>query len=203
MVLDIAQSTVNLLTFLLPGFLAAWVYYGLTSHPKPGQFERIVQALVFTFVVQALVDPLRWVLEIVGAHFAVRSWDVAAETLSQLFLGLLFGVVLAYLTNKDTVHKSLRKIGFTSRTSHPSEWYSVFSEKIMFVILHLQDGRRLYGWPKEWPVERDKGQFYIMVPSWILESGEMLHLPQLDGVLVCVEDVRWVEFVQPEELKND
>ena len=42
-----SSEVVSVLTFLLPGFVAAAVFYSLTSHPKPGAFDRIVQALVF------------------------------------------------------------------------------------------------------------------------------------------------------------
>ena len=115
------------------------------------------------------------------------------------FLAILLGIILAYFTNRDSFHKQLREIGFTTRTSHPSEWYYVFSEKVTFVILHLKDRRRLYGYPKEWPVEPGKGQFYMMYPSWILEDGKQLDLPQLDGILINTEDVQWVEFIKPNE----
>ena len=49
-----SSETVKILAFLLPGFVAAAVFYSLTSHPKPSQFERVVQALVFTAIVQGL-----------------------------------------------------------------------------------------------------------------------------------------------------
>lgn len=135
-------------------------------------------------------------LEKVGQFAPIRPWDSAAEGLISLVLALVFGVALAHFTNTDSIHKRLRKIGFTTRTSHPSEWYCVLSEKVTFVVLHLVDGRRLFGWPKEWPVEPDKGQFYIMVPCWIKEDGSQIDLPELDGVLIGVKDVRWVEFLR-------
>jgi hypothetical protein len=71
----------------------------------------------------------------------------------------------------------------------------VLSQKVTFVILHLRDGRRLYGWPKEWPIEPDRGQFYVMLPSWIGADGNQIDLTQLDGILVSAKDVRWVEFL--------
>jgi len=43
-----AKDFVTLLQYLLPGFVAAWVFYSFTSFPKPSQFERVVQALIFT-----------------------------------------------------------------------------------------------------------------------------------------------------------
>ena len=120
-----------------------------------------------------------------------------------MFLAMLLGTILAYFTNNDSIHKLLRKKGFTTRTSHPSEWFYVFSKKVTFTILHLKDGRRLYGWPKEWPIEPGKGQFYMMLPSWILDDGKQLDLPQLDGILIDAKDVRWVEFIREEGQKNE
>jgi hypothetical protein len=197
---ELTKEVIQFLSYLLPGFLAAWVFYGLTSHPKPSQFERVVQALIFTFIIQTIVPAFRWLLELIGKYISIRPWDSAAEGLSSLFLAIAFGAVLAYFTNNDTVHKLFRKIGFTTRTSHPSEWFYILSEKVTFVILHLKDGRRLYGWPKEWPIECNKGQFYIMLPSWIQSDGKQIDLPQLDGILVNVVDVKWVEFI---EIKED
>ena len=42
---DWANNTIEVLNFLVPGFIAAAVYYGLTSAPKPNTFERLIQAL--------------------------------------------------------------------------------------------------------------------------------------------------------------
>ena len=49
------SEIVNVIYALLPGFLAAWIFYALTAHPKQGPFERVVQALIFTGIVQAVV----------------------------------------------------------------------------------------------------------------------------------------------------
>ncbi|WP_425032221.1 hypothetical protein [Pelagibius sp.] len=60
---SINEDIVGLLQYLLPGFLAAWVFYGLTAHQKPSQFERVIQALIFTLIVQAIVSLEKWVAE--------------------------------------------------------------------------------------------------------------------------------------------
>ncbi len=39
---NLYKEVTPLLTFLLPGFLSASIFYGFTSHPKPSQFERTV-----------------------------------------------------------------------------------------------------------------------------------------------------------------
>jgi hypothetical protein len=200
MVNDISTDAVTILVFLLPGFTAAWLFYGLTSHPKPSQFERIVQALIFTFVIQALLPVIKLPLEFLGGIVPIRPWDKSAELLASLLLATAFGVLIAHCTNKDSFHRWLRAKGFTSRTSHPSEWFCAFTDNVTYVILHLTDGRRLYGWPKEWPVDPSKGQFYIQVPSWINDDGKAIDLPQLNGILVHVKDVHWVEFINEVEL---
>lgn len=193
---ELANNFVEILTYLMPGFVAAWVFYGLTSHSKPSQFERVVQALIFTVIIQGLTPIFQWLLELIGQVMALRPWDKSAENFVAFCVGVGIGALLAFCTNNDTLHGLLRGRGFTTRTSHPSEWFYVFSKKVTYVVLHMCDGRRLYGWPKEWPIESDKGQFYIMEPSWIDDKGKSIELVQLDGILINAKDVQWVEFMK-------
>lgn len=110
-------------------------------------------------------------------------------------VALTLGVVLAFYSNNDVLHEWLRGRGLTTRTSYPSEWFGVFSQRVRYVVLHLNDERRLYGWPKEWPNETDKGHFYMMQPIWLLEDGSQLELSDVEGILVSAKDVKWVEFM--------
>lgn len=198
------SNATTLVTYLLPGFLAAWIFYGLTSHPKPPQFERTVEALVFTFVVQALVKFTELVLLWLGRCIALGAWTESSALLWGFVFAGLLGAGLALMANKDLFHGVLRRAGFTTRTSHPSEWYCVLGTRPAFVVLQLKDGRRLTGYPKEWPVSPDAGQFYIQMPAWIVEaeapdSGNdpvVVELPQLDGILIHATDVQWVEILQ-------
>ena len=45
-----SSEIVGVLSFLLPGFVAAAIFYSLTSYPKPSPFDRVVQALIFTVI---------------------------------------------------------------------------------------------------------------------------------------------------------
>ena len=114
-------NATTLLTFLLPGFLSAWVFYGLTSHPKPPQFERTVEALVFTFVVQALVKFTEVVLLLAGRCFVLGTWTESSTLLWGFVLAGALGTTLAHMAKTDLFHGVLRRAGFTTRTSHPSE----------------------------------------------------------------------------------
>ena len=206
------NNATTLLTFLLPGFLSAWVFYGLTSHPKPPQFERTVEALVFTFAVQVLVKFTELMLLLAGRCFVLGTWTETSSLLWGFVLAALLGAGLALAANKDSLHRVLRRAGFTTRTSHPSEWYCVLGTRPAFVVLQLKDGRRLTGYPKEWPISPAAGQFYMQMPAWLVDadppaegadpaadpvaSPAVVELPQLDGILIHAVDVQWVEILQ-------
>jgi hypothetical protein len=194
---ELSKETAALLHFLLPGLLAAWVFYGLTSHGKPSQFERVIQALIFTFLVQAILPFVQWLLEAIGTQYSLRPWDGASETLASAIVALMLGASLAYLTNKDSFHKWIRAKGFSTRASHPSEWHGVLSERQNYVVLHLADERRLSGYPKVWPSESEKGHFYIVQPAWLSETGEHNLLGGIEGLLINTKDVKWIEFIDP------
>lgn len=197
---ELSKETTALLQYLLPGLLAAWVFYGLTSHVKPSQLERVIQALIFTFLVQAVLPVVRWSLELIGMWFSIRPWDSGSETLALAVIAVMVGASLAYLTNKDSFHRWIRAKGFTTRASYPSEWHGVLSERQSHVVLHLTDERRLSGYPQVWPSEPDKGHFFIIQPGWLSESGEHQLLCGIEGLLINTKDVKWVEFIdQPKE----
>lgn len=197
-----SQAT-PLLLFLLPGFLSAWIFYGLTAHPKPSQFERTVEALVFTFVVKGITGLIKMGLVAAGSFIAVGVWNDESQTIWSILAASALGVGVAASVNKNTFHSWLRRRGFTSRSSHPSEWFCVLDSNPSYVILQLQDGRRLTGWPKEWPVNPSTGQFYMQQPAWIDENGYVVDLANLDGIIIHATDVRWVEVFPKENAEHD
>ncbi len=193
----------ELLLFLLPGFVAAAIFYSLTSYPKPSQFERVIQALIFTLFIKATVIITGYLFIKTGNFNSIEEWNRGTLSfISSIAIAVIFGLVLSYLANNDTIHKWLRCIGITKETSFPSEWFSSFL-KPAFVILHFNDGSRLYGWPAEWPSEPTKGHFSIVDPSWISKEGKEERITGVSNILIDVKDVRWVEFLEgPKENQN-
>ena len=187
-----SSETVSILIFLLPGFVAAAVFYWLTSHPKPGAFERIVQALIFTILVQAVVKMFFIVMEGVGWTF---SWDETAHLIFSTSAAIGLGLVAAYTLNRDIPHRYLRRIGVTRENSYPSQWYSAFDRHAdCYLVLHLKGERRLYGWPTEWPSRPDEGHFLIEEVEW-LHGDERTPAEGVAGMLVHVSEVEMVEFL--------
>jgi Family of unknown function (DUF6338) len=199
-----SNDTLRLLYFLLPGFLAAWIFYGLTAHPKKEAFERVVQALIFTFLVKTLNVVVRYEWWI---HWHPRRpqtwWDDEKELISSTILAILLGLVVAVAANWDLVHRCLRFLKITKRTSYPSEWYSVFHRFRREVILHLKGDRRLAGYPEEWPDQCDKGHFLLIDSAWVDDIGKLIRLHQVKRFVIPACEVERVELIcTPEELKK-
>lgn len=195
---SVAEDTIAILQYLLPGFLAAWVYYGFTSFPKPSQFERVIQALIFTLLIQAFVFLIKLLLFKIGDHWRIGVWDEHTNLLFSTMSALVIGILVSYFANNDQFHAIARKIGVTMETSYPSEWFGAFRKSARngnYVVLHLKDERRLYGWPSDWPSESENGHFRLKEASWIVD-GENYDIPGVRSIMINSQDVKWVEFMQ-------
>ena len=184
----VSDEVIRVLAFLLPGFVAAAVFYSLTSHPKPGTFDRVIHALIFTVIVQAAT-----------AGFPLSK---DRELLLAVPAAVVLGLIAVILSNKDWIHRFLRWLRITKETSYPSEWYSSFSRDSCYVVLHLKGQRRLYGWPQEWPSRPDQGHFRIKDAEWLVEHDKT-SATGVSDILIPVSEVEMVEFLKPYEKSKE
>lgn len=198
---EISKDVIALLQYLAPGLVTAWVYYGLTSHVKPSQFERVVQALIFTVVIQAMINVERWAAEFVGKWHSFGPWSESSQLVASLLTALGLGLLVSAMVNGDVIHRFARRLGMSTRSGHPCEWFGIFSENPRYVVLQLKDGTRIYGWPKVWPSEYDRGHFFITSAMRSVDDVNQ-ELDSLEGILIDVRDVASVEFMKPPKEKN-
>jgi hypothetical protein len=193
---EISQEVVTLLRYLLPGFAMAAVYYGLTSHPRPSQFERVVQALLFTVVVQSLVDGIGLIIAR-SAPGAVTIWTPEADLVAKLVVASLAGIAVSALSNSDAIHTKLRKLGITHRSAYPGEWHTVFALRRRLVILYLKDGSCIAGWPAKWPPDAQTGHLYLTHCAWLVQRAP-IYGGEVEGILISTADIVHVEFIKGE-----
>ena len=193
------STIVQIFDRLMPGLLAAWLFYSFTAHTRPSQFERVVEALIFSFLISVAVTVFGAVALWFGQWINLGLWDRTAELFVTVLLACAFGLGAAYLANSDRLHQLLRSFGLTRRTAYPSEWYGAFAEHVTFIVLHLHDGRRIFGWPLEWPSSNQAGHFRLTQAAWLGDDGVQTELPQDEAVLVAANNVELVEFVASEE----
>lgn len=192
----LSQELVSILQFLLPGFVAAWIFYNLTSYPKPSQFERIIQALILTLFIRALVIITEYTWVSLGHYWNLWPWNESSSLIASIPIAIAFGVLFSYFANNDRIHSYLRDKGITQETSYPSEWFGSFRNNLTFIVLHFDDGKRLYGWPRDWPSDPEQGHFLIEDPSWVHENEKEERIPGVKSILVDTKDVKWVEFLE-------
>ena len=187
-----SSEVITILTFLLPGFVAAAVFHSLTAHPRPKEFDRVVQALIFTTVVQAIVKGIPLAGTWAGAEV---SWSQESEIVVAVLVAVAVALIATFFSNHDTLHRLLRVTMLTKETSYPSEWYSAFARNSdCYVVLHLKGERRLYGWPEEWPSTPGQGHFRVSDAEWLVEN-ERRPIAGVSVILVPGPEVEMVEFL--------
>jgi hypothetical protein len=196
---ELAPELVAVLQYLAPGFIAAGIFYATTTHSKPTQFERVVQALILTVVVRSAVAVERWLAIATGSVITFGTWTDESTLVASIISAAIIGLAVSAATNRDTAYAWLRRIGATQRTSHPSEWVAVFYNDPRFVILNLKDGSRINGWPSIWPASAEKGHFYLTRSAWLSPEAKE-STTEHEGILINVADVRQIEFVKGEPL---
>lgn len=198
----ISSEILSLLNLLLPGFITSFLLYSLTSFPKKSEFESIIIALIMTFIINVFISIIRSILLFLGQYISFGIWNTECEAFFSLLFAVFFGLFFSYMLNNDSFHKYLRDKGITKQTSYPTEWYGVFSENITFLTLHLKDGRRIMGWPEEWPSSPTNGHFVLQCADWLLEEeGKTIALPidNVSKILIDANNVEMVEFSKPKE----
>jgi len=187
-----------ILQYLLPGLLAGWVFDALTSFEKQSNFDKIVRALIFTVLIQAFVFIIYSALKHLGGVFVIGAWSENIRLIWSIVSAFALATIFSFFANNDYAHWVLRKLRVTRETSYPSEWYCAFT-KNCYLVLHLVEGRRLYGWPREWPSYPNSGHFVMQSCSWLVidEDGkqEQMYLDGVDRVLVRACDVLMVEYM--------
>ena len=164
-------------------------------------------ALIYTVVINSLVDVLGWGFLALGkTGFSIAEWSSTAKVLWSVFFALLFGFLLTFLYNNDLLHKLLRKLKITNQTSYPTEWYGTFSETHLYVVLHLTDGRRIMGWPLEWPSSPKNGHFVLENAAWLVETdgkSDEIELSNVEKIMLDAANINMVEFIKPTEAKSE
>ncbi|WP_145594123.1 DUF6338 family protein [Yersinia aleksiciae] len=199
---SLGSDIFSVLKYLLPGFVTAWIFHALTSHPKQNQFERVVQALIFTLFIQCATSITEYLLLLVGKWHSIGKWNETSQLFWSVFFSITIGFTLVYYTNNNRFHSFLARKSITKQTSYFCEWSDIFNTVTWFVIVDLKNGRRVFGWPSVWPSDPNKGHIVLQNPEWI-DDGEYIKLDSAEFLVINVNDIEYVEFLKnTEESQN-
>ena len=179
-------GAVAVLLALLPGFLTAELIGALVLREKRTALDRVIQAMIYTFL-----SHLLW--SCVSLAFPQTA---GSQLIGLGACALLWGLALTWIINTGAVHGLLHKVRLTRTASRPNEWYDAFYRTQRHIIVHLKDGRRMFGWPLLYPKRSQEGHIFLTGAEWLDRPDDAQSCPRVD-FLIDVADVRFIEFVPP------
>ncbi len=99
--------------------------------------------------------------------------------------------VAFYQTNNG--HKWLYKWKITRRSTRQNVWHDFFIDHAKtYVIVTLEDGRRLYGWPYAYSDNSSEPSLFLTQAEWLIADGEgeQKRVPVSDGGILITQTMR-------------
>lgn len=198
------------LFILLPGFIGARIAQMMSARSKQTEFERIVEALSFSFftyfIFSKLVStqlPLSWNSGSNGA--GGQHYVLVVDHKSFFFLvaiAVVLGAVWGFIQSHDLVSRVLRRLRLTERASRESLWNDVFlTQKTGYVQVGLADGRSAIGLLSNYSDSGDERAIFLKDASWVVEEGgddTVVPGPTVDLLLTDRSKIQFVMFLKQE-----
>lgn len=197
-----SYEAIQILIFLIPGFISATILNQLIVREKKKEFSRIVEALIFSMLIYTVYSIVSGISP-VSLNKVKESVTLSYDKNSFLWLSLLsicLPLVLSALVTNDLHMRLARKLWITRRTARTSVWFDVFCDKRKHIIINFANGRRIYGWPTYYSNDPRKPCVFLSRPAWIVEGedkeSKFVDL-EVEGILLTSEQkIESIEFLK-------
>jgi hypothetical protein len=195
--LDKISDLIPILLFLLPGLVSTGVVNALVIRKPKDVFDKVVEALIFTMFNLALFVLTRWILEqFPKVHFDRDDFYSVGNISLITACSITLGLVIAAEMNSEWLLQKLRNWGITRKTAKPSTWIETFAQSERFVVVHLTDGRRAYGWPTFYSDTPKERAIYLESATWLDDENQPTNDPPISILLDKESGIKLVEFVE-------
>jgi Family of unknown function (DUF6338) len=186
---------------LLPGFLAARIEQRLTVNPKQTEFDKTIEALLYSFFIYLVFTaifhslPVSLKAEKVGEtiHYSIVANALRLALLPLIALAL--SGVVSFAANNDYFGRIFRGLRVTRRTWRSSTWADVFHNFGGVVQVELLDGRCVLGWLKFFSDRPEDGTVFLERAAWVNADGGLEEI-QGPGILLTQQSgIRSVMFL--------
>lgn len=202
--MSVTAETVSVLFLLMPGFIASRVLDTAITRKDQGAAGKIVEALIFSFLIYAISQfYFEWTPLVVSTNadagityqFTQDYGLVAFVLVASIAIPAVVGACIHH----DAHTAVLRWLKVTDKTSRSSVWQDVYISETRHVVVHLTEGRRIYGWPMYFSHDPTGSYIYLFQPAWLTKEGEYLET-ETHGILIKNDMIRYIEFMKkPEE----
>jgi hypothetical protein len=198
--MQLSYDALNILIFLFPGLLAASTVRLLVYRKETGVFETIVTALLWSVAVYGFCA---WIGQDVAMRLTeTKQGDTVLRGIAwnpgsigtMLCVSLLSALGVCYILNHDLIGAALRKLRVTTQSGRATIWLDVFAEYKRFVIVHLKDQRRVFGWVQHYSNSPDDGYIYLYEPKWITDDNKFIESTSHGLFFTKRELIDFIEF---------
>lgn len=196
---EISSELLPVLQLLMPGFLTTMTFYWFAEVIKPNQFERVLQALVCTPIIQLLLIPTEQIAYKLGDIFQLGYWTSESQTYASIGLALVIGIILAFLCNKDIIYRLARLCHITTKSAQGDQIDHFKRSGKTPTLFHFKDGRCVSGYMLNFPTYSSPNTFFIKDPEWIGKDGEPQPNPECDRMLIYTADISSIDFTKEDD----
>jgi hypothetical protein len=190
---------------LLPGFSAAYVVQALATRRSQSDFERVVEALVFSFIIYVCYIPLnggRLPFHIehdpIGKIDDTVLWEPAQLAWLAVVTAAFALLAVAYI--RFDGNRIFRWVRLTERTTRNSIWNDIFEREAIDnqpVQIELADGRNILGVLLYYSDASEDGSLYLTQASWVDANGQTVPIPGPGILLTKNSGIRCVSLLNP------
>ncbi len=190
---------------LLPGFSAAYAVQALATRRSQSDLERVIEALVFSFVIYVCYMPLNGgklpfhiLRDPTGKVDDTVLWQPAQLAwLAAVTAGFAL-VSVAYI--RFDGNRLFQRIRLTERTTRNSIWNDVFESEAIKgqpLQVELADGRSVLGSLHYYSDAAEDASIYLTQASWVDAGGNTIPIPGSGILLTKNSGIRSVSLLDP------
>ena len=203
---DVGLEALAVLIVLLPGFLAARLVQSFANRRKQSDFDKVVEALVYTFVIYLVYStwaqglPIDWKVTKESAdveHYLVDFHSRRLLGIGAIAIGLALVAILD--ANHDLTGRLLRRLRVSRHTTRPNIWSDTFHQCAGFVQVELKDGRQVVGWVVRSSRDSEESSLFLSHAHWLDDAAEPIEIPGPGILLTKASGIRHVMFLDEVE----
>jgi hypothetical protein len=191
---------------LLPGFTSAYIVQALATRRSQSDLERVIEALVFSFVIYVCYVPLnggKLPFHIQNDPAASKASDTVLWEPAQLAwlaaVTLAFSLAAVAYIRFDAI-RFFRWLHLSERTTRNSIWNDIFESEAIGgqpIQAELSDGRFVLGSLLYYSDAAEDASIYLTAASWVDAEGNPVPIPGPGILLTKGSGIRSISLLDP------
>lgn len=200
-------QALQVLTYLVPGFVASMILDALVVRPKRNDLARVIEAFAFTLIIFAVFSAVvgKSPIQMSDEAGTITFQYVSGAYLWLLGITICLPLLLGTVMTHDLHMRLARWLQISKKTSRTSVWVDVFYDLNDYIAINFADERRIIGWPTYFSHDPDNRYIFLEKAEWVVpetdENGNVRYVYQpieAQGILITPE----MEIVSIEVMKD-